>query len=197
MGCGRNGTFDKVPDWRQWALLQVWSEESGVRSTPDSRLLTPDFIASWWKFFHCEVCTFVLQPIEGHGTWDGKECFGDLPKQTDHEGMIAVLTRATIRISKLNNFWKNVAAVANRMAGADGFISSLGIGEVPWLKQATFSIWESKAAMKQFAYQLQEHAQVIRKTRTEKWYSEDMFVRFIIVNVSGTIGGNSPLERKS
>lgn len=111
--------------------------------------------------------------------------------------MIAVLTRATIRISKLKNFWKNVDGVANRMTQADGFISSIGIGEVPLLKQATFSIWESKSAMKQFAYQLQEHAEVIRKTRTEKWYSEDMFVRFIIVNVSGTIGGKSPLERKS
>ena len=23
MGCGRNGTFDKTPDWRQWALLSI------------------------------------------------------------------------------------------------------------------------------------------------------------------------------
>ena len=32
MGCGRNGTFDIVPDFRQWALLQVWSLESQVGS---------------------------------------------------------------------------------------------------------------------------------------------------------------------
>ena len=118
-------------------------------------------------------------------------------KQTDYEGPIAVLTMATIRISKLNNFWKNVDGVAGRMASANGFISSFGIGELPWLRQATFSIWESKAAMKQFAYQMQEHTEVIRKIRAENWYSEDMFVRFVILKVSGTIRWKSPLERKS
>ena len=191
MGCGRNGTFDIVPDLRQWAVLEVWSLESGVRRQ------TPQFLLSWWKFFHCEIWTLELEPIEGHGTWDGKNCFGDLPKQTDYEGMIGILTRATIRINKLNSFWKNVGGVANQMAGADGFITSLGIGEIPWIKQATFSIWESKAHMKKFAYQMKEHAEVVRKTRKEDWYSEDMFVRFKITGSRGTLQGNSPLERKS
>jgi len=75
------------------------------------------------------------------------------------------------------------------MANAKGLISSLGIGEMPWIKQATFSIWQSKAAMKDFAYQMKEHQEVIRKTRAEKWYSEDMFVRFRIIHTIGTIRG--------
>ena len=199
MGCGRNGTFDIVPDWRQWGVLQVWSLESGVGSqqiTGDSRLQTPDFLLSWWKFFHCEIWTLTLDPIEGHGTWDGKQCFGELPRQTDYEGMIVILTRATIRLSRLRNFWKNVDSVAAQMLGADGFITSLGIGEVPWIKQATLSIWESKAHMKQFAYQMREHAEVIQKTRKENWYSEDMFVRFKILASQGSLHGKNPLERK-
>lgn len=199
MGCGRNGTFDLMPDWRQWAVLEVWSEESGVRNMDkisDPRLLTVNFLTFWWRFFYCEIWTLMLEPIEGHGTWDGKQCFGDLPKQTDYEGMIAVLTRATIRLSRLRSFWKNVNGVATQMAGAGGFITSLGIGEVPWIKQATFSIWESKAQMKQFAYQMQEHTEVIRKTRKEDWYKEDMFIRFKIVLSAGTNRGENPLERK-
>ncbi len=64
------------------------------------------------------------------------------------------------------------------MASAPGFQTSFGIGEVPWIKQATFSIWSSKADMKAFAYQMHEHATVIAKTRKEKWYSEDLFMRF-------------------
>lgn len=204
MGCGKNGTFDKVPDWRQWAVLQVWSRGLGMElevwdesgPTPVSRLQTPDFLLSWWKFFHCKVWTLVLSPIEGHGTWDGKQCFGELPRQTEYEGMIGVLTRATIRINKLNSFWKNVDSVAHQMNGADGFITSLGIGEVPWIKQATFSIWKSKAHMRQFAYQMKEHAEVIRKTRQEDWYSEDMFVRFKIISSSGSLHGKTPLPGK-
>lgn len=204
MGCGRNGTFDKTPDWRQWAVLLVWSEESGVRghfssaspSITNSQLQAPDFFSSWWKFFGCEKWELLLEPIEGHGTWDGQACFGELPKQTDYAGMIGILTRATIRVSKLGSFWKNVDGVASQMAGADGFITSLGIGEVPWLKQATFSIWESREQMKQFAYQMKQHAEVIRKTRKENWYSEDMFVRFRILSSQGTLNGTDPLQGK-
>jgi hypothetical protein len=193
LGCGRNGTFDKMPDWRQWGVLTVWSLEFGVMI----QLQTPNFLQTWWKFFRCEVWTLVLEPIEGHGTWDGEECFGPLPRQTDYEGRIGILTRATIRINKLNRFWKHVDGVAGQMAGAEGFITSIGIGEVPWIKQATFSVWESKAHMKQFAYEMQEHTGVIQKTRKENWYSEDMFVRFIIPASFGTIRGKNPLERKS
>ena len=193
MGCGRNGSFDIIPDWRQWALLEIPVTSD---ATPGTWHQTPKFFFNWWSFFRCEKWTVDLEPIEGHGTWDGKQVFGDLPKQTSFDGMIAVLTRATIRMRKLNSFWKNVGAVSSRMAGAEGFICSVGIGEVPWIKQATFSIWESKAAMKQFAYSMQEHAEVIRKTRKEDWYSEEMFVRFIIVGSRGSLHGKNPLAGK-
>ena len=80
------------------------------------------------------------------------------------------------------------------MSGANGFITSFGIGEVPWIKQATFSIWRSKADMKKFAYTMQQHADVIRKTRKENWYSEDMFIRFVPLAAYGSINGKNPLE---
>ena len=186
MGCGRNGSFDKTPDWRQWAVLEVLPD----RSTP-----TSGFLNRWWHFFRCEKWELWLQPIEGHGLWDGKEVFGSLPKQTDYAGQIAVLTRATIRISQLSRFWEHVDAVAQRMSTAKGFITSVGIGEVPWIKQATFSIWDSKEDMRSFAYRLQEHAEVVRKTKQEKWYSEELFVRFQIIDSKGSLRGNDPIKR--
>lgn len=187
MGCGKNGSFDKIPDFRQWALLLV-SENKTVE--------IPKIINRWWHFFGCEIWELELEPIEGHGTWDQKAVFGNIPKQTDYEGPICVLTRATIRISQLGRFWSHVDAIASKMAGANGFITSIGIGEVPWIKQATFSIWESKASMKEFAYKMQEHASVIKKTYQEKWYSEDMFVRFRPIKSSGTLKGELPFEIK-
>jgi hypothetical protein len=119
--------------------------------------------------------------------------FGTLPRNTDHTGITAVLTRATIRLKRLKNFWQNVDAVAAQMQTAPGFIYSVGIGEVPWIKQATFSIWQSKDNMKQFAYQMQQHKDVIRKTRQEQWYSEEMFIRFKVVAAYGTLKGSDPL----
>ncbi|MEO0064725.1 MAG: hypothetical protein RI983_51 [Bacteroidota bacterium] len=187
MGCGKNGSFDKTPDLRQWALLLASDNEN---------ITTPAMIKSWWQFFGCEIWELELEPIEGHGTWDQKAVFGNLPKQTAYEGPICVLTRATIRLSQLGRFWSHVDAIAGQMAGAKGFITSIGIGEVPWIKQATFSIWDSKTAMKEFAYKMQEHASVIKKTYQEKWYSEDMFIRFRPIKSTGSLKGRLPFEIK-
>ncbi len=195
MGSGRNGTFDKTPDWQQWAVLTVGLQQSTAGRQPESAIdqLTSidmqsavgsqrsSFITRYWKFFNCSTTTFILEPIEGHGLWDAKEVFGSLPKQTSYEGEIAVLTRATIRIKRLKRFWSHVDAVGSQMAAAEGFIRSYGIGEMPFIKQATFSIWQSKEHMKNFAYKMKDHAEVIRKTHEEKWYSEEMFVRFKVL----------------
>lgn len=197
MGSGKNGTFDKTPDWQQWAALLVAPAEMmedtnkalansklAMNNNPsDTISLVPSFLKAYWKLFNCQINTFILEPIEGHGFWDGKQVFGSLPKQTSYDGKIAVLTRATIRLSKLKAFWGNVGSVATQMNGAKGFITSYGIGEIPFIKQATFSIWENKTDLKNFAYKMKEHAEVVRKTHAEKWYSEEMFVRFKVVAV--------------
>lgn len=192
MGSGKNGTFDKTPDWQQWAIMAVFTEDipqGSLQQKDYLHLLYGRLIGGWLRFFHCEVLTLLLEPIEGHGQWDGQQPFGQLSKQSDYAGPIAVLTRATIRLGKLRSFWRHVPAVAGRMANAEGFVNSFGIGEIPWVKQATFSIWQSKEAMRQFAYKMQEHAEVVRKTYQEKWYSEEMFVRFIILDKTGTLKG--------
>ena len=199
LGCGKNGTFDKVPDFRQWGVLIVTSSLQEVNTRQQSvnyARLYGGFISNWWRFFKCTKWTLVLQPIEGHGTWDGKEVFGALPRTSEYDGLIGVLTRATIKINRLKNFWGNVEGVAKNMSTSKGLITSLGIGEVPWIKQATFSIWEDKESMKAFSYKMREHTEVIRKTRQEKWYSEDMFVRFKIIASIGIVNNVNPLQDK-
>jgi hypothetical protein len=201
LGCGQGGTFSKRPDWQQWGVLVVKEsipvEELNEQKTHQYlKSIYGSFIVNWWKFFGCETWTVILQPIEGHGTWNGKEAFGHLPSKTDYEGMIAILTRASIRPSKLGRFWKHVEAASAEMAGADGFLFSQGIGEWLWIRQATLSFWQSKEQMKQFAYKMKDHAEVIRKTRQEKWYSEDMFVRFKVLKSFGTLKGIQPVHIK-
>ncbi len=205
MGTGKNGGFDKIPDLNQWAILTVFEDINKIKEQPnfDHSVLENaknnygKFIAGWWSLFRCEIWTVILEPIEGHGYWDGKQPFGNLPKNTDYDGPIAVLTRATIKLNKLNSFWSNVAPVSNKMIDAEGLIGTFGIGEIPWIKQATFSFWESKASMKNFAYKMQEHAAVISKTRKEQWYSEDMFIRFKPITSFGKLKGIDLLKRNS
>ena len=194
LGSGKNGTFDKVPDVLQWAILLVHAGEKEVlnQETLDTGL--GKSILRWLRWFRCESYTLFLRPLEGHGLWDRQQPFGVLQGDPTHDGPVGTLTRATIRISKLSHFWKNVAPVAQQMTLAPGYITSFGIGEVPWVKQATFSIWKSKEDMKRFAYGMKVHAEVVKKTRSERWYSEDMFVRFAILHIMGTLRGKDPLQ---
>lgn len=199
LGSGKNGTFDKHPDWQQWGIMAVHRTGNPQDFKEEKNRINNLYgfvIGSWLQFFNCESWTSFLYPLEGHGKWDKKEPFGKLPKQSDYTGPVAILTRATIRLSKLKQFWGNVDAVASQMSGAEGFITSLGLGEMPYIKQATFSVWKDRESMKQFAYQMSSHTEVIKKTRKEEWYSEDMFVRFQPVKTMGTIKGNDPLNGK-
>lgn len=171
MGSGKNGTFDIVPDLKQWAILTYSSTEK-----------LPKMVGWYLSFFKTQKTILKLQPVCGHGFWDGKQPFGNLPKNEAVNGKLAVLTRATIKLSKLKSFWKNVPLVASTMGEAKGLITSYGIGEIPFVKQATLSIWENEEAMKLFAYKMNEHKTVVQKTRKENWYSEDMFVRFKVLD---------------
>jgi heme-degrading monooxygenase HmoA len=189
MGCGKNGSFDLQPDWQQWALLAVWNSQEDFNRFNES-----SFIAWWWKQFTQEHWTLLSVPIASHGKWDGKEPFKLDKYETNYTGPVAVLTRATIRLNKLPQFWANVEPVAEIMTKAKGFITSVGIGEAPFFRQATLSVWKDMESMKAFAYGSAEHAEVIRKTRKLDWYSEELFARFRLLSGSGTNKGIDPIN---
>lgn len=191
LGSGRNGTFDLKPDWQQWGLLAVW----------DSREDFEDFqrrsmVSKWWQIFAREQWTLLCEPLQSHGKWDGAQPFGEHGSsgQTTYSGPVAVLTRATIRMNRLKNFWSHVDEVASIMTSAKGYVASFGVGEAPVYRQATLSVWESVDDVKAFAYRSREHAEVIKKTRDENWYSEELFARFKPVKAFGTLNGTDPLK---
>ncbi|TAF43510.1 MAG: DUF3291 domain-containing protein [Sphingobacteriales bacterium] len=191
LGCGKNGTFDINPDYQKWGLLTVWQNENDLEE-----FKMHSFIVKWWSFFCIEQYHILAQPLEAHGKWSGKEPFGN-PKIKDYHGQVAVLTRATIRLNKLKNFWANVPAVARIMANAKGFVTSVGIGEAPFFMQATLSVWHSVEDVKNFAYKSKEHAEVIKLTRSQNWYTEELFARFKILKTHGTMDGFDPINNKS
>jgi len=179
MGCGKNGTFDITPDLQQWSIMifarEKWLDPNDTTST---RILGK-FIMNWIRLFCNQVRIIGLTPFNGHGSWDGKTFIsGPTVHYPEATEPIAVLTRATIRFQSLIAFWKAVPGVAKTMEGAKGLIYSVGVGEIPFIKQATFSMWKSSDAMQEFAYKRAEHQSVIKKTRKENWYAEDMFLRF-------------------
>ena len=103
MGTGKNGTFDKTPDLNQWAIMTA--HHNNIEDATVEKMYGK-LISKWFYFFKCTIVTYILEPIEGHGTWDGKKPFGNLASKSDYEGKIAVITRATIKLNKLKYYWK-------------------------------------------------------------------------------------------
>jgi hypothetical protein len=84
-------------------------------------------------------------------------------------------------------FWRAVPPVIESLRNCDGVESAIGIGEAPIGMQGTFSIWRDGEAVRAFAYKGAAHSEVIRKTQSENWYSEELFARFALLEVRGSI----------
>jgi hypothetical protein len=72
-----------------------------------------------------------------------------------------------------------------------GLRAAVGIGEAPVGLQGTFSLWDSSAALKDFA-RADAHAAVVARTEPERWYAEELFARFAVTDARGTWGGRGP-----
>jgi hypothetical protein len=73
LGCGKNGSFDKHPDWQQWGILTV--QDKGLDNLQQQTIINNlygAFIHQWFQLFKCETWTILLEPLEGHGKWDNK-----------------------------------------------------------------------------------------------------------------------------
>lgn len=199
MGCGKNGVFSLQADWNQWALLTY----GPIHALPNATTYEDwknkyygKFISRWWTFCGCETWTIVLEPVLSHGSWSGTSFPIEAAPLSPNEP-VAVLTRATIKTGKAYDFWKNVVPIQKQIKNVPGLLFSVGIGELPLLKQATFSIWEDQETMKSFAYSKTRHKDVVKQTRENKWYSEEMFTRFRIVQTAGSIFGKNPFPRET
>ncbi|MFM1794986.1 MAG: hypothetical protein RL642_1371 [Bacteroidota bacterium] len=183
MGTGKNGSFDIWPDLQQWSVMLFYNKDCFTNTPLESvsNKLLGSFILKWLSLSKAKIRHFHLEPYAGHGTWDNHSFINQRKSNESPSGKIAVLTRATIRFSKLMAFWKAVPSTAFQLDLQPGFIYSVGIGEVPLQKQATFSIWETEEAMKSYAHKMRAHQEVIKRTRSEQWYAEEMFLRFNVL----------------
>ena len=97
------------------------------------------------------------------------------------------ITRARIKWHKNFKFWGAVPPVVTDLHNSPGLIAAIGIGEAPLGLQGTLSLWESGAALRDFAYKGQAHQVAIKQTEEINWYSEELFARFEVLTMRGSI----------
>ena len=142
--------------------------------------------APWSPANAIESATLRLRPIASRGRWDGVDPFPRLADAGD--GPVAVLTRASLRAGQVRRFYAAVPAIATEVAAA-GPRLAFGFGEAPLLRQGTFSVWDSPAALSAFRQHARAHSDAMRRTAQIGWYAEELFARLAVVDATGTIDG--------
>lgn len=183
LGSGHN--FGLLPNFSTYVFLGVWDTETQA----DQFLASPDF-GTLTKGTNT-VSTLYLEPYKSHGYWDGIDPFVQTNTAVKNENLkaespIAVLTRATIRSGALLDFWRHVPTARQKLTEhKDNLLFAIGVGEKPIVQQCTISVWRNREAVEQFAYRQSGHKEVIRRTRQQRWYSEELFARFTVIRADG------------
>jgi heme-degrading monooxygenase HmoA len=188
MGSGKGSVFSLQPDFYQYGLLATWASQEAAE-----RFLQASPVMDAYRAHSHELWTVKMLPLRAQGLWDGVNPFAPAIPAVATAAPLAVLTRAAIRLRALPAFWRYGKQTSRDLAAAPGLMAAAGLGELPYVRQATFSIWENEQAMRQYAYGTAHHQQVIRQTRSQGWYKEELFARFQILSASGTWKGRQVL----
>jgi heme-degrading monooxygenase HmoA len=186
LGTGSADETAPSSDLRRSAMFAVWDDEADL-----DRFLDSHRIARRWEVAE-EAWHVRLRGVGGHGTWRGVPVLEGLATGSA-TGPLAIVTRADVRLGAWRSFARAGRPVSDELRSAAGLLAVVGIGEAPVGRLGTFSLWESGDAARAFATQMPEHRAVIRRTRSERWYGEELFARFEPFAWSGSWNGRDPL----
>jgi spheroidene monooxygenase len=182
MGSGTGEGFTPVPNLSVYAVLAAWPDPTQAKQQVETAAPFQHFRA-----VACETWNLFLSPISVRGRWNGRSPFGTA--FDSGRGPVVALTRASVRTNKAIRFWQRVPDISRRIGSDPNVIFKIGVGELPWLHQVTFSIWPDERAMAAFARRDGAHARAIQAVRAGDWFAEEMYARFRVIGESGTWGG--------
>jgi len=181
LGSGRDGGFVPTPSLVHQGLFVSFADESAADAFLASDLL------SGYRRDAAELLTLKLRAFSARGTWSGVSPLA-ITAEEPAEGPVASLTRASIRPAKAVSFWRHAAPSEVALHAAEGCLIAAGLGEAPFFRQATVTVWRDTAAMHAFARH-GPHLEAIRRARAEGHFSEDLFARFVPIDITGSWQG--------
>ncbi|MEM6736649.1 MAG: DUF3291 domain-containing protein [Bacteroidota bacterium] len=188
LGTGKGSGFNPMPDYSTYAFLQVWKAEIDA-----DYFFKESMLMEKYRNHASEQWTVFMKSIKAVGHWSGQNPFEIYEREEGELPHLAIITRATIKKRLLWKFWNYVPISEKPLVKNNGLIYTKGIGEVPFMQMATFSLWKDEASLRQFAYKSKEHGQAIKLTRSLNWYKEEMFTRFKPYKSIGSWMGVDPL----
>ncbi len=181
LGSGQSGGFGLRPGFAYSAFLAVFADAASA----DAFVERSETVAAYRRRA-IECCVFRLRATSCRGSWGGHSIA--VTAQAPERGLVASLTRASIRPSRARDFWKWSPPAESSLERAGGCELAVGLGEAPVLRQATFSLWRNQAAMDDYA-RSGAHLDAIKAFHGGDFCSESMFVRFVPIDIRGNWRG--------
>ena len=178
LGSGVNGGFSTTPSLSKQGFFCVFDTADHAARFQDSSTILKAYQDHAHEFFIASV-----QAYSSRGSWSGFEMSCSDPNPPS-SGPIASLTRASIRPSKAIQFWKKAKPAEEAIDHALGKILTAGVGEAPYFRQATFTIWDNAQSLEQYAQQ-GAHLAAIKAAYGQSYFSESMFTRFRVLRAQG------------
>lgn len=191
MGSGAGGGFGLRPSPSHQGLITLMDHADHARAFLSSPVVQA------YRERADEFWCGMLEVVSARGMWDG-EAWGvtpatqlgahgiaanDDPSFTDPRPL-AALTRASIRPGKAVAFWRHAPAAHAAMQQARGCTLAMGLGEIPLIRQCTFSLWQDTPSMLAYAHQ-GAHQQALAAAYKDQYFSESLFVRMRLLEQQG------------
>lgn len=180
LGSGFEGGFSLRPSGSRQALFCLFVDEAAA----DTFLTSATALA--YSRRSREFCTAKLRAYSCKGTWAGQAI--EVTASAPVSGPIATLTRASIKPLSARRFWRMQPASEVSLNQAAGCLLATGVGEAPFFRQATFSLWTGFEAMNTYA-RTGAHLAAIQAANAGGFFSESMFARFVPLDLAGTWRG--------
>jgi len=178
LGSGEDGGFGLRPSSSRQGLFVVFHTARAAHDFIDSSETVESY-----RLRARELCIIELACWSCRGSWDGAALDVTMAGPP-RNGSIAALTRASIHVRKAAAFWQHAPPAQSALDNTPGIQLAVGLGEAPFLRQATFTIWDSLSAMDAYA-RTGPHLQAIKSAAQHHYFSESMFARFVPMRIQG------------
>lgn len=177
MGSGYEGGFGLRPSASRQGVFAVFNSLQAAHE-----FVADSDVVDGYQQRANECCILTLRTWSCRGSWDANTLA--LTAKAPEAGPVAALTRASITLSKAPAFWRYAPAAQDSLDHAAGCQLAVGLGEAPFLRQATFTVWDSVAAMDAYA-RSGAHLEAIKAAAQQQFFSESMFARFVPLSMRG------------
>jgi hypothetical protein len=134
-----------------------------------------------------------LEPLRVSGAWAGMPGLPARALPVDDTEPVGVLTLGRLRLLRTGAFRRSAAPAEAAAVDSPALLAGTGLARPPRLV-ATFTLWRSAAAMRDYAYSRgASHQAAVSADRERPFHHESAFVRFRPYASRGRWDGHDPL----